>query len=107
MDHRKTFRPKLRQLKEQCVSCPFRVGNDEAFAEVVKKLAAVEGLELKGKRLMRQAFSARMQVLHETQVRGDFACHHTAYDADMKLRPESERRQCPGATAAYVEGGLK
>jgi len=100
---RSLFRPKLPQLKEQCVSCPFRNGNDAEFDEIIKKLDP----RLKGKKLRRTAFVARLRIRAEAETIGEFACHHTAYDSEMRLRPESERRQCPGATQVFVQAGEK
>lgn len=101
MNPRLLFRPKHAPLKEQCVSCPFRDGNEVEFAQVVRKLDPT----LTGKKLLRHTLAARLKIRDEAKTIGEFACHHTAYDADMNLRPEHERRQCPGATAAYLKAG--
>jgi hypothetical protein len=101
MNPRLLFRPKHAPLKEQCVSCPFRDGNDTEFAQVIQKLDPT----LKGKKLLRHTLAARLRIRDEAKTIGEFSCHHTAYDADMNLRPERERRQCPGATTAYVAAG--
>ena len=106
MNPRSLFRPKHPQLKEQCVSCPFREDNDFEFAVIVRKLVkASSGETLTPRQLAGRTTVARYSIREEAKTIGEFACHHTAYDADMKLRPESERRQCPGATAAFIAAG--
>jgi hypothetical protein len=93
---RALFRPKHKELPEQCVSCPFRKGNDKEFQAIVDKLAAANG-EANPAPLTVVRATIRMDA---TRV-GEFICHHTAYDADMELKDRSHRRQCPGATAWY------
>lgn len=96
------FRPKLRELKEQCVSCPFRDGNDKEFGAICSKLV---GGGTKKKVTKAQVAKARAQIRDEATRLGDFACHCTVYDADMNLKPHSERRQCPGATKHFIAAG--
>jgi hypothetical protein len=44
----------------------------------------------------------RAQLRIEATTRGDFVCHHTAYEGEgMELKTRSQHRQCPGATAWY------
>jgi len=106
MNPRTLFRPKLPQLKEPCVSCPFRDGNEDAFAEIVRKLAMQhEASDLSGRKLKQRTLMARLQIREEARSRGDFACHQTAYDSNMALKPARERRQCPGATAVFIKAG--
>ena len=107
MNPRLLFRPKHPQRKEQCASCPFRKGNDEAFEAVVQKLARVEdGEELRGERLKQRAVQARTRVHMDVLTSGDFACHLTVYTPAMQIREDrNHRRQCPGATAAFVKAG--
>jgi len=39
--------PKLKELPEQCASCPFREDNDREFGEVMQRLADSRGLRVK------------------------------------------------------------
>ncbi len=87
-----------------CASCPFRIGNSEEFGAVVERLRAAEGL--RGKTTPKIVGNARMALIFETENRGDFICHCTAYDAGMTLKPETEHRQCAGATLYYRDRQL-
>lgn len=101
MNPRSLFRPKLPELQQQCESCPFRSGNDAAFAVILNRLRKMMGLPpMKGKAGIK---FARAAVRADIALSGDFACHHTAYEAGdaMTMKPRSEWRQCPGATEAY------
>lgn len=85
-------------LPVQCASCPFRDGNNAEFAVIVNRLRKKAGMRqvLPTSKLVQQA---RSKVRVETAMigTGRFACHHTAYDEDMNVRPLNEHRQCPGA----------
>jgi hypothetical protein len=98
---RKLFLPKLKAMPDQCVSCPFREGNDEEFGEIIRKLAASHNVSHGGGDV---AF-ARELVHSDATKAGDFVCHLSAYTSEMELRPVEERRQCPGATAHFVAAG--
>lgn len=88
---RKLFRPKLPELPQQCVSCPFREGNDREFQAVVVDLAIAADLQT------RDLSKIRESVREEVSEHGDFACHGSAY-LNGERRDNSEHRQCPGAT---------
>jgi hypothetical protein len=95
------WRPKLPMLEKPCVSCPFSKGNDVEFAAVVQRLDPT----LKGIALAAATMAARNNIETESLTRGDFSCHHTAYDKDMNVKPIREHRQCPGAAKSYVDAG--
>ncbi len=90
---RQIWTPKREEMREQCASCPFREGNDAEFGAVMRKLAKANGV-----RTRVDVGGARFMVHREVEQMGDFICHQTAYDKDMKLRDASEHKQCPGAT---------
>lgn len=90
--YRQLFRPKLKELSEQCASCPFRNKNHKAWTAVVNRLAEASGVE------PNSPLIARAMIRGEASRFGDFICHCTAYNPDMTLRDPSEHRQCPGAT---------
>ena len=97
---RQLFRPKLKELPEQCASCPFKDGNDKEWGDVHKRLAAASGVEKPlDPRISR--WKVRDEIINGFS--GDFFCHGTAYNYDMTRRPMSEARQCPGATKLFVE----
>jgi hypothetical protein len=105
---RELWRPKMPELSEQCVSCPFRNDNDAELAEVMGKLREKHGI--KGKVKKRDVAYLRYKVLTEDIAHtGDFACHHTAYDYanGMQDKPRSAHRQCPGAAAEYKRQGAQ
>ncbi len=85
-------------LPVQCASCPFRDGNDAEWAAVVNRLRVASGLRpvKAGSKVIKRA---RTAVRIETGMLGkpNFACHGTAYDEKMNIRPLREHRQCPGA----------
>lgn len=96
---RQMWSPKRKEMREQCASCPFRTGNDAEFGEVIKRLCASAGERM----TKATAPLARLRLMEETKVMGDFICHQSAYDKDMNLRAPEENRQCPGATRHYRE----
>lgn len=99
------WRPKLPEMAVQCASCPFRVGNHKEFGEVIQRLKIAHG---QGSRITNNdIICARLTVLRDADSSGDFACHHSAYDENMKVRPQSEHRQCPGASGHYRAMGEK
>lgn len=85
-------------LPAQCASCPFRDGNDAEWGVVVNKLRKAHGLKpvKPGSHIIKHA---RKSVRLETAMKGSdqFACHGSAYDENMQIRPAKEHRQCPGA----------
>lgn len=98
-DHRKLWRPKRPEIPEQCLSCPFREGNDAEFGAVLNKLRAASGIA--GKSTTCDIAFARQGVRDDLSHSGDFVCHGTAYTPDMKPKPKEEWRQCPGATKFF------
>ncbi len=97
-DHRWMWQPKFPEVPVQCASCPFRVGNDKEFGEVLARLRSK--FDMPGKITKADIGHARLRVRFDSD-HGDFVCHHTAYDAQMNQRPSTDFRQCAGATAAY------
>lgn len=94
------WRPRRPEVPEQCASCPFRTGNDAEWRAVVEKLRARLGLEGPATATILRA--GRYQVAQDVLGgSGEFACHHTVYDARMDLRDPREHRQCPGASRLY------
>lgn len=89
--------PKLPEAKEQCASCPFRVGNDEAFKGILGRLKVKHNKP--GPVTKKELTDARMTVYRDViEGSGDFLCHASVYGPNMDMRPNNERRQCPGAT---------
>ncbi len=97
-DHRALWQPKLPEVAKQCASCPFRIGNDKEFGEVITRLRCRFGMSEKVRRADIQ--HARLRVRIDSE-HGDFVCHHTAYDGEMEDRPHTDYRQCAGATQAF------
>lgn len=98
------WRPKLPEMAHQCPSCPFRVGNDVEFGAVCAQLRKKEGL--RGKVTKSIIRFARLMLLVDLNKTGDFICHQTAYDGEMNPNPQSNWRQCVGATQIYRTGKL-
>ena len=96
---RALWRPKLREVTTQCASCPFKIGNDGECIEIMQKLRVAHGIS--GKVTKKDLTYFRIRVRMDIEHTGDFACHHTAYTPEMKLRPVREMRQCKGATTAF------
>lgn len=94
------WKPRLKPLKEQCASCPFREDNNKEWGEIVQRLWVK--MCRPGKVSKFQIGVSRFEVMEDVRVRGDFACHCTVYDEKMNQREPSEYRQCPGATAYYL-----
>lgn len=94
------WRPKFKPLPEQCASCPFRKGNDKEFGEVMQRLANSVGMDVKN-----NVRESRRRVLADAENTGDFMCHGTVYTKDMERRPQSDYRQCPGASAHFIAAG--
>lgn len=95
------WKPKRREVSEQCVSCPFREGNDAEFGEVIGKLRKALGMA--GEVTDQCVKHARKMVRLDLAAGGDFICHKTAYDAEMKMAGSEHHRQCKGATAYFVK----
>lgn len=105
---RELFMPKMRSLKEQCVSCPFRDDNDEEFGVIVQRLRDLHDAEISNSTpLSLLVVRARERIRHDTETIGDFRCHCTVYDEDMTVKPMTEHRQCPGATKHFVDAGVE
>lgn len=98
MSHRELFRPKFPECAQQCPSCPFRVGNDAEFGEVIRKLRHALGMNEKV--TPADIRHARLHIRFDA-AHGDFICHLSAYTPEMSSRPQAEWRQCKGATEAY------
>lgn len=88
--------PKRKELSQQCVSCPFGKGNGAEFQTVLDKLVEVNGAGVADPDMSRFLIKKDLKNLG-----GDFVCHNTVYDEEMKLKDRSQHRQCPGATAFY------
>lgn len=104
---RQLWKPRRQELAEQCVSCPFRDGNTEAWMEILEKLrqSAPPGTKVKKTPInKRDASRARVTVRMDCMTVGEFACHHSVYDTNMKTKPATEHRQCPGASKFFREG---
>lgn len=96
---RKLWRPKRKEMPEQCISCPFRTGNDAEFKAVLDKLVQANGGGFA------DPDQARFMIRKElTQMGGDFICHQSVYDKDMNRRDHREHRRCPGASAFHRNG---
>lgn len=98
---RKMWRPKVPELPVQCASCPFREGNDAEFAEYFAKLRKALAPSNRAPVRPHDLRFARFQIKIDLHHSGDFICHYTAYTPEMKKRPASEYRQCPGASAFF------
>lgn len=100
---RKMWRPRNPELREPCPGCPFVEGNDAEFGKVVRVLRAALGL---GGRVTAGILRhARRIALGDIRGRGDFVCHHSAYDvATGERKPASEARQCAGAARLFRAG---
>lgn len=96
---RKLFRPKLRELAESCVSCPFRKDNDHLFGAVLLQtgLLTVDSISTS------QIAAMRYNIRKDVATRGDFLCHSSIYSSATgeMARDPNDGRQCPGATAWY------
>lgn len=91
--------PRQPELPEQCVSCPFREGNDPEWSTIVTKLR--KALGVRGPVTQEVLDHARAKARKDLEFSGEFACHLTVYDADMNRKPDNEGRQCRGASAIY------
>jgi hypothetical protein len=94
---RSLWLPKRKEVCKQCASCPFKEGNDREFGVVAGKLL------LKAKPTKAQIKKVRDNVKADLarMGSGDFICHMTVLDINDpygKKKPESEHRQCAGAT---------
>jgi hypothetical protein len=96
---RQLWRPRLAELPEQCVSCPFREGNKIEWAGVAAKLAAAGGKSFVDFDCVRA-----LVKLDVSEMGGEFHCHQTVYTDKMMLKPLNEHRQCPGASRYWREG---
>lgn len=88
--------PRPTRLKEPCVSCPFRQGNDAAFAAVIDRLC--DGAGRLRPALPAEYAAARRSVVGEAKRTGRLCCHCSVYDASGKpdLRNTTE---CAGLVA--------
>jgi hypothetical protein len=100
---RALWRPKLPEREGgPCAGCPFTPGNDEKFGKVVTQLRTKAGITEPASR--GDIAMARALLARDLKYTGDFACHGSAYGPGMEVRPVSEHRQCPGASAKFREG---
>ncbi len=93
------FEPNRDEVRRQCASCPFRLGNEVAFA------AFLDGVDLVQNRSPAEVTAHYRGVSESCTVdgQGNFACHSTVYTANGKERPLHTWKQCKGATAYYRE----
>lgn len=104
---RDLFMPRNKELEESCASCPFRKDNDKEFGEVMTRLAKAGSDGYAFEEVISDTMSpqavvrARQLIADDCTFQGEFVCHGTAYTYDMELRPRSQHRQCPGATAYF------
>jgi hypothetical protein len=101
--------PKRSEAK-QCASCPFKQGNDKEFGSIVtalRKKADAIGMSIPplDEETVDQARAAVIFDVIGPGGTGDFACHATVYGPGMEIRPESEWRQCPGASEIWRKCG--
>ena|ERR1700722_19497190 len=101
---RELWKPRHPELPEQCASCPFRVTNVSEFGAVVARLR--RSLGIRAKPTKADIGYARMALFQDAFRGGEFICHGTAYYPSMKHRPQTQWRQCPGASVAYRTGRL-
>ncbi len=97
--------PRLPPMPEQCVSCPFREGNELEFRAVLTKLKNLGGSGLVVS--LDQTIRAKEMIRREAIECGEFSCHQSAYDSKMRVKPYSEHRQCPGASSTFVQAGWR
>lgn len=104
MSHRKIWRPRRPELPSQCASCPFLKDNDAEFHVFFNRLRVLHGKKpvKSGSKMLKAARQiVRMDIV--TMGTGEFICHQTVYDQQMKMKPVSEHRQCPGAANFWRE----
>ena len=101
MSHQCGWTPKRPEVPAQCASCPFRVGNDKEFGEVLQRLKDKEAGGPAPKVTKRDIGFARLQIWGDTHGWGDFYCHGTVYTPEMQQRPVGEWMQCKGAADAH------
>lgn len=95
-------------METQCLSCPFRKGNDAefgAFMAKIRKLNNVPEPKTEGDKFF-ATFFARDKVHKDIATLGDFLCHHTVYTPEMQMTDQEQWRQCPGASVAFRAGGI-
>ncbi len=102
---RKTWLPRHPVLKDSCVSCPFRKGNDAEFGGILEKLSLKNGYDGVSVGMPLDLPRARRIVCADVDLTGTFICHLTAYTPEMELRDPSEHRQCAGAAEWFRKGG--
>lgn len=102
---RELWRPKLTEVNEQCVSCPFAKDNDAEFGEILSRLREFYRMDRTVTPF--DIGFARLEIEKECTDRGDFSCHNTAYDANMNQKPRKKHRQCKGASEHYRKGPKK
>lgn len=97
------WRPKFTEVSAQCASCPFKMGNNPEFGEVVNRLRRKDGQAKPA--TVREVGQARLALMMEFEEcgHGDFICHGTAYDRDMNQLPRGSFRQCAGASQWWQE----
>lgn len=91
-------------MAKACASCPFSKGNNEEWGAIVARLQKAHGMPVDTSGIA--IFHARHSIEQDVTKRGDFNCHCSVFDEDMKLKPQSEWRQCAGAAEFYRKGGV-
>lgn len=88
--------PRHEALASPCVSCPFSTGNDAEFGAMVLRLKQAAGMKVSAsaKEILDARYRIKMDIV---RFGPEFVCHGSGYDKDMKIRPSTEHRQCPGA----------
>lgn len=99
---RKLWLPKFKEVDRQCDSCPFDVSPSNKFAITVGRLLRAIGIHRKPTK--QEIARARASVMEDVSRAGEFVCHGTAYDKDMKLQPVEKFRQCKGASKFFRRG---
>lgn len=94
--------PKRPEVSVQCISCPFKEGNDDEFRKYV---SAFLGREASSEDIQK----TRIRIKQELKHGGDFMCHCTVYSdiEKMSLNPREEFRQCKGASEYFRSGNPK
>lgn len=99
---RQMWIPKLKEVDEQCASCPFLANNDKEFVDVLQRIS---DHAKRGKICKARAEIARLKIKSEMSS-GDFVCRQTVYRKNYaSKKPEKDWRQCKGATDYWRAGG--
>src|ERR1700677_3499474 len=84
------------EVSEACLSCPFREGNDSAWAKLVDRMTeAGHGLTTPWWDEDPSTLRARIKAM--VTIVPKFACHSTAYTKDGSTNPPKDFKGCAGA----------